>query len=266
VAEEPTFTIVDPPRSVFRRKRFMLPFGISAVVALACAISLVVSGAVALPPVTIVKALMASKKDFFADEQVKRILMANHIQVHVTDSGGSREISRDMKKIRDEYDFVMPSGQMVGRAVLDSVGGMPFRALTSALVLGTFREYAKALVKAKAAKAQSGTPDEAQYFTMDMAKFIALVGPPHPKTWHDYDLPNANQMIAESPDPCRSYSGAAYVGLVAFAANGNQAAKTEEVTTVAHTPGQCGQSHESAHAAVAGSGEDDPRDLQVQTD
>lgn len=237
MAEEPTFTILDPPRSVFQRKRFLLPFGTSAILALAGAIALVASGAIAMPRITVVEALMSSKADFFSDEQVKRILMANHIQVHVTNSGGSLEIAQGGRQNSREYDFVMPSGQMVGRAVRDSQGGTPFYPFTSPLVLGTFREYAKALTKAevdgkRVAEPQSGSANDTQYFTIDMTNFIALANPPHPKTWNDYGVDNTNQMIAQSPDPCRSYSGAAYVGLVAFAANNGQPPTSEKVTAV----------------------------------
>jgi hypothetical protein len=237
VAEEPTFTIVDPPRSAFQRKSFLLPFGASAAVALAGAIALFASGAIAMPRIAIVEALMASKASFFADEQVKRILMANRIQVHVTDSGGSLEIAKDEHPHAGGYDFVMPSGQAIGRAVHDSQGGTPFYPFTSPLALGAFREYAKALTNAevagkKVAEPQSGSADDALYFTIDMANFIALTNRPDPKTWDDYGVQNTNQVIAQSPDPCRSYSGAAYVGLVAFAANNGQPPAAEDVPTV----------------------------------
>ena len=75
MASEPTFVIVDPPRSIFRRKRFLLPFGISAVTAVASAIAVFASGAVAMPFTALLEALMASKVEYFNDPQVKRILM-----------------------------------------------------------------------------------------------------------------------------------------------------------------------------------------------
>ncbi len=80
---EPGFTVVDPPRSVFRRKRFLLPFGIAVATALAGVIALFASDTVALPVqrVLVVRGMLASKRDFFQDDQVRRILMSHRIQV-----------------------------------------------------------------------------------------------------------------------------------------------------------------------------------------
>jgi hypothetical protein len=235
VAAEPTFTIVDPPRSIWRRKRFLFPFGLSAVTALASVIALYASGAVAMPFTIVVEGLMASKADFFKDEQVKRILMRQGVQVHITDSGGSIDIPQNKVKKPNEYDFVMPSGQMVGEAVNETYGGQRFYTFRSPLVLGAFREYAEALKKAEVAKPQEDS--QGHYYTVDIEKFSALVGSTPPTTWSKYGLSNTNQMIVQSPDPCQSYSGAAYVGLVAFGANDNKTMTAESVSAVAEKIG-----------------------------
>jgi hypothetical protein len=109
------------------------------------------SGAVATPFTTVVEALMASKVEHFNDPQVKCILLSKGIQVHVTNSGDSLEINTDKARKPNEYDFVMPSGQMVSEAVHRTYGGHRFFPFNSPLVLGAFREYAEALVRAEVA-------------------------------------------------------------------------------------------------------------------
>ncbi|WP_447006610.1 hypothetical protein ACRAKI_09090 [Saccharothrix isguenensis] len=55
------------------------------------------------------------------------------------------------------------------------------------------------------------------------------------KTWKGIEgggLTNAKQIIAQSPDLCRAYSGAAYLALVAFAADDRRAPTTEEAKAV----------------------------------
>ena len=232
--EEPGFTILDPPRSVYRRKRFLLPFGVSAGIALVGAVALFASGTVALPfqQITVVRAMMASKSVYFQDPEVRRILMANGVDVRVTDSGGSREIARDRQDRAREYDFVMPSGQAAGELIRDRFGGRVFFPFASPLVLGAFKEYADALVRAGAAEKQGRQEGKAElYYTLKLDAFVkelSLPGGAKPKLWSDHGIAgNRNQIVAQSPNPCDSYSGSAWLGLVAFAAN-DSAAPTEQ--------------------------------------
>lgn len=231
--EEPGLAILDPPRPVFRRKRFLLPFGVSAGIALVGVVVLFAQGVVALPfqSVTVVRAMMASKSEFFSDDEVRRILMANGVQVHITDSGGSLEIAKEKADPRS-FDFVMPSGQLTARQIHDRVGGRPFYPFTTPLVLAAFRDYAEALVREGVADPQPN--GQGLYYKLDMARFVdlTLTG----RTWKSIDgggLDNANRVIAQSPDPCRAYSGAAYLALVAFAANGRNAPTPENAEAVA---------------------------------
>jgi hypothetical protein len=230
VTGEPTFTIVDPPRSIFRRKRFLLPFGISTLTVVVSAIALFASGAVATSVTTVLEALMASKVAYFDDPQVKRILMTNGIEVHVTNSGGSLGVATNKRKKANEYDFVMPSGQMVGETVHKSLGGQRYFPFSSPLVLGAFRTYAEALVMAGVAEHQTGS----MYYNVDITQLIGLADPKKPRRWDEFKiLANTNQVIAQSPDPCSSYSGAAYVALVAFAANEGRTMTEQDVPALA---------------------------------
>ncbi|WP_158842695.1 hypothetical protein [Saccharothrix deserti] len=239
-AEEPTFTVTEPPRSIFRRKRFLLPFGISAGVASAGAIALFVSGTVALPfqEITVVRAMMASKSVFFQDTEVRRILMANRIEVRVTDSGGSRELIRDRQNRVREFDFVMPSGQVAGELIRDRFGGRVYFPFSSPLVLGAFREYAEALESEGIAEPQKSGEDNL-YYTLDMGRFVKLSLPADGRssaaTWDGLKKPvdNRNQIVAQTPSPCVSYSGSAWLGLVAFAENNFVVPKEQTALAVA---------------------------------
>ncbi|MFE2756705.1 hypothetical protein ACFXGA_32390 [Actinosynnema sp. NPDC059335] len=237
--EEPGLTILDPPRPVFRRKRFVLPFAVSAGIALVGAIALFAAGTVTLPfqRITVVTAMMASKAVYFQDAEVRRILMSHGVDVRVTDSGGSREIARDRQDRVREFDFVMPSGQAAGELIRDRFGGRVFYPFASPLVLGAFREYAQALAAQGIAREQ---PDgQGLYYTLDLTAFVRLSlaadGPP--MTWERLrqPVPNRNRIVAQTPNPCDSYSGSAWLGLVAFAANDSAAPTEQDALAVAAT-------------------------------
>ncbi|WP_410675844.1 hypothetical protein [Amycolatopsis sp. cmx-4-68] len=179
-------------------------------------VTLLFAGHVAGPleHIIVVRAMLASKRDFFEDQHVKRLLMSHGYQVQVTPAD-SFELAETADL--DDYQFVLLSGQAAADRVYErrqgkhAIGYAPF---FTPLVLGTFRDYAEALQAAGVARPQySG--DKPLYYSVDMGKLIALVD--QQVHWNKYGLDNQNRLLAQSPDPCRSYSGAAYVGLVAFA-------------------------------------------------
>ncbi|SDW40702.1 hypothetical protein SAMN05421504_101500 [Amycolatopsis xylanica] len=162
------------------------------------------------PPVTVVRALLASKREFFEDAEVKRLLLAKGFRVEVTPAGSFDIVrSEDI----DSYHFVFPSGQSAADLIRDRRArrhAVPFRPFFSPIVLGTFREYADALVKAGAATKQNDL-----YYTLELDKLVDLMD--HGKTWSDYQVDNRNRLLAQIPDPCRTYSGSIYVALLSFA-------------------------------------------------
>lgn len=209
--QEPEFTALDPRR---RFLRWLVPPLAVFVIGLAV---LLVSGHIAGPfqRITVLRVLIASKREFFQDEQVKRILMAHGYQIHVTPAG-SNDLAR--KPDLDSYDFVFPSGHVANEHVKTRRAGkhaLPFRPFFSPVVLGTFREYAEALVQAGAAKRQDGST-QPLYYDLDVDKFAKVIE--QRKRWSDYGQPNGNRVIAQSPDPCKAYSGAVLIGFFAFAA------------------------------------------------
>ncbi len=224
VTEEPSLSVVAPARSAFRNKRFLFPFGVMVTVALVGTIALFASGTVALPwrKVTVVRAMLASKRDFFEDGQVRRMLMAKGIQVQVTPVA-SRELAQ--RQDLGDYDFVMPSGQAAADLVRQRRQGKPtdtYRPFFSPIVLGTYREYAEALYAEGVATPQGG--GEELYYDLSLPKLVELME--QGKFWDKLkgsgELKNGNRVIAQTPDPCQAYSGATYLGMVAFARNGNE--------------------------------------------
>jgi len=205
--DEPEFRVVDPLR------RFLWWFSPPAAIAVIGLILVLVTGHVTGPlkHITVVRAMLASKREFFEDEQVKRILMANGYQVQITPVG-SFELAE--KEDLDTFGFVFPSGQSAADRVRERRQGqhaIAFRPFFTPIVLATFREYADALVKAGVAEQQSTS----LYYDLDVDKMVELID--SGALWSDQGLDNRNRIIAQSPDPCRTYSGAVYVGLVAFA-------------------------------------------------
>ncbi|MFD4640723.1 hypothetical protein ACFWN2_25635 [Lentzea sp. NPDC058436] len=203
---EPEFKVVDP------RRRFLLWFVPPLAVFVFGLVVLLVSGHVTGPfrSVTVVRALFASKRDFFQDEQVKRILMARGYQVHVTPVG-SRDLAN--KPDLDSYHFVFPSGHVANEHVKSRRAGkhvVPYRPFFTPVVLATFREYAEALVQAGAA-----TRNGDLYYDLKMDEFKKLAD--GRKRWNDYGLSNENRITVQSPDPCKAYSGATLVGFFATA-------------------------------------------------
>ncbi|QFZ17686.1 hypothetical protein [Saccharothrix syringae] len=231
---EPQFTIADP-WAAFRQKRFLLPFGTSVVTALVGALLLVLSGTAWLPfrDVTVVRVMMASKRDFFEDAEVRRIMQSHGIRVQVTPIASRELVYRDDL---DDYDFVLPSGQSVANVVRERRRGKvinTYRPFFSPIVLGTYREYAKALEAAGVAKRQDN--GGGLYYDLSLPRFVDLVeaGTTWSKLAEEAPLSeglprNGNRIIAQTPDPCLAYSGATFLGMVAFARNGNQAPADEE--------------------------------------
>jgi hypothetical protein len=156
--EEPYLTIRHRPSGFFLRRRFLwsfLPVTLVAVVGVAL---LLVSGNALLPfePTVTVEGKMASKTDYFLDEEVQRILLKHHLRVHIT-TAGSRDIAtHDISA----YDFVFPSGAPAGNLILSRLKAQGrsttvYKPFTSPIVLATYREYPEALRAAGVATAQT---------------------------------------------------------------------------------------------------------------
>lgn len=244
VTEEPRLVVTRPPRRRLRRALALaLPVPVIGLVLLLAGGNLLLP----LRQVVTIEAKMASKRDFFQDPEVERLLMKHGFRVHIT-SMGSREIAN---QDFGGYDVVFPSGQpaadMISRERAEANRPvLLYRPFVSPIVLATYRNYAEALVDTKAAVAQPNPENPAgrpMYYTLYMGKFLHLAhgvkkAGDQPRAaggyrWDEIDsdhdhVRNGNKILAQTSDICESNSAGTYLGLVAFVENKNDAPDDEQ--------------------------------------
>ncbi|MGC5035386.1 MULTISPECIES: hypothetical protein [unclassified Streptomyces] len=227
-------TVTRPPR---RRLRRALASALPVpVVGLAL---LVASGNLLLPLRTVVtiEAKMASKRDFFQDPEVERLLMKHGFRVHITNMG-SREIAQ---QDHEGYDVVFPSGQPAADLISRERARanrpvLLYRPFVSPIVLATYRDYAEVLAAEGVARRLPGPGGRPMYYTLDMRKFLDLAhgrrkgdrrDPDNGYRWDEIDhgdrVRNGNKILAQTSDICEANSAGTYLGLVAFVEHGNDA-------------------------------------------
>ncbi|MFE5888993.1 hypothetical protein ACFQ6E_08655 [Streptomyces sp. NPDC056462] len=229
-SEEPRLAVTRPPRVRPRRRVLALALPVPIV----GLILLMATGNLLLPlrQVVTIEAKMASKRDFFQDPEVERLLMKHGFRVHIT-SMGSREIAN---QDFDGYDVVFPSGQpaadLISRERAEANRPvLLYRPFVSPIVLATYRSYAEALVDADVAEAQPNPGGRPMYYTLEMTPFVKLTE--EGKRWSDIDIDrkgvqNSNKILAQTSDICESNSAGTYLGLVAFVDNHNDAPDDEK--------------------------------------
>lgn len=239
-------TVDEPVLIVSRPPRFWgSPFGWAFVAAMCC---VVIGGLlVALDefrqpaaPVVTVKGIMASKEDFFADQEVKDLLRERGFEVEIT-SRGSREVALEvMNQETEQYDFAFPSGQPAADMIKNHRRQQrqyqrTTSVFSSPIVLASYREYADILVSEGVATAQSAV--DPLYYTLDLAKFIQAGE--QGKTWDKIGtklryrpIKNGNRVLASISGVCRSNSAATYLGLVAFVKNQERPPQNEDEVAV----------------------------------
>ena len=236
--EEPRLTVTRPPRRRLRRVlASALPVPVVGLVLL------VASGNLLLPlrQVVTIEAKMASKRDFFQDPVVERLLMKHGFRVHITNMG-SREIA---KQDYEGYDVVFPSGQPASDLISRERARanrpvLLYRPFVSPIVLATYRDYAEVLTAEGVAKRLPGPGGRPMYYTLDMRQFLDLArgkrkgvqrDPKNGYRWDEIDrddhVRNGNKILAQTPDICEANSAGTYLGLVAFVEHGNDAPDSE---------------------------------------
>lgn len=216
--------VAPEPRS---RVPWLIPRIVAAATAL-CTIVVLVQGHTTLPlrRVVTIEAKMASKQDYFEDPVVKRLLIQHGIRVHITRMG-SRGIATQNY---DGYDAVFPSGQpaadlITKRRAAEGHPATTYRPFVSPIVLGTYREYARTLQRAKIAEPLGAPPGpQPQYYSLDMEKFLAATNAG--RRWKDlgiehYGIGNDNKVLAQTSDICEANSAGTYLGLVSYVWNKN---------------------------------------------
>ncbi|WP_328428112.1 hypothetical protein [Streptomyces sp. NBC_00443] len=192
-----------------------------------------------LRQVVTIEAKMASKRDFFQDPEVERLLMKHGFRVHIT-SMGSREIAN---QDFEGYDVVFPSGQPAADLISRERAAVNrpvllYRPFVSPIVLATYRSYAETLDSyanesddADIADAQPNPGGRPMYYTLDMTPFVKLTE--DDRRWKDigigrHGVENSNKILAQTSDICESNSAGTYLGLVAFVQNENDAPDDEK--------------------------------------
>ncbi|MEU1848759.1 hypothetical protein ABZ499_05575 [Streptomyces sp. NPDC019990] len=201
------------------------------------------SGNLLLPlrQVVTIEAKMASKRDFFQDPVVERLLMKHGFRVHITNMG-SREIA---KQDYEAYDVVFPSGQPAADLISRERARanrpvLLYRPFVSPIVLATYRDYAEVLTTEGVAKPLPGPGGRAMYYTLDMRKFLDLAHGTRKNVqraskegyrWDEIDrddrVRNGNKILAQTSDICEANSAGTYLGLVAFVEHENDAPDNE---------------------------------------
>ncbi|WP_328923674.1 hypothetical protein OG429_02920 [Streptomyces sp. NBC_00190] len=228
VVEEPRLAVRRRSSGVWSRRSLLLFFLPALATVLTGLTALAVSGNLLLPfeSVVVLEGKVASKRDFFEDEEVQRILLKHRVKVHIT-SSGSREVAlRDLA----DFDFVFPSGQPAGdliTGVRASAGqyAKVHRPFVSPIVLATYREYAETLQDAGiATPLPAEGADRPLYYSLDMQQFLDNID--RGQRWNDlgirrHGISNANQIVTQSPDVCSSNSASTYLALVSFTWRGD---------------------------------------------
>jgi hypothetical protein len=227
---EPELKVPSPPGPYYLRRKFLIRLAALAVLPLTGAGVLVREDKWALPlsRVEVVKGKVASKREFLEDPKVQRILMKHGIRLELTTSS-SREIAVNSL---DGLDFAFPSGQPGAMMIVEKrraqhLPAEPYSPFLSPIVLATFRDYAETLRDNGVARPLHG--DDSLYYELDLNAFIDLTRTG--RTWNNlgitrYGPANGNRVLANTPDICASNSGATYLGMVAYAVNGNRVVQT----------------------------------------
>ncbi|MFD9438816.1 hypothetical protein ACFWBR_07835 [Streptomyces sp. NPDC060006] len=223
-AGEPRLAVGGPVRSRLRRTLALaLPVPVIGLVLL------LASGHLTLPldRVVTIDAKMASKRDFFEDPEVRRILMEHGFRVNITRMGSRDIATQDV----EGYDVVFPSGQPAADLITRerAKAGRPvltYRPFVSPIVLATYREYAETLDDVGIAEPQPGGAVRPLYYTLHMDKFLKQTK--EGKRWKDlgiekHGVQNGNKVLAQTSDVCDSNSGGTYLGLVSFVWHHNDA-------------------------------------------
>jgi hypothetical protein len=227
VMEEPLVKVRPRPKPFFLRPRFLLiftPFGAFAVAGL---VTLLLCGNLLLPFQRLVtlEGKAGSKAVFFNDEQVRKILLRHHLQVHISQMGSQAAVDTD----HTSDDFVFTSGQPSAELLLDRLRtgnryNIVYRPFVSPIVLATYREYAETLQRNSAATPQRnqiiGQP---LYYNLNLTAFLNLIR--QHRTWDQlgiraFGISSGNQVLAKTTDVCRTNGGPTYLGMVSYLIHG----------------------------------------------
>jgi hypothetical protein len=171
----------------------------------------------ALQRVTVVRGLIGSEKEeFFHDPRVVEALRKGGLEVQV-EKAGSRTIA-----IRDDlttYDFAFPAGIPAAEKMRQAHSSAKLHdVFYTPMAIATWKPIAQILESNGAATDQIG------YYTLDIETYLQFVI--DDRRWKDLNnsaaYPVNKNILITSTDVRKSNSGAMYLALASYAANGNQ--------------------------------------------
>ncbi len=171
-----------------------------------------------------VRGLIGSEKEsFFNDPRVVEILQKNAITVQV-EKTGSRAIAQrpDLKS----FDFAHPAGAPAALKIQKMVKAQQvFTPFFTPMVIASWKTLVPVLEREGLVKQEAGN-----YYVVDMPKLIAMMD--KGTRWKDLKgndvYATSKSILVSSTDVRKSNSGAMYLGLASYVANGNNVVQSEE--------------------------------------
>ncbi len=172
----------------------------------------------------VVRGLIGSEKEsFFNDPRVVAILQKNAITVQI-EKAGSRAIAQraDLKS----FDFAHPAGAPAALKIQQlTKAPQVFTPFFTPMVIASWKTLIPVLEREGLVKLEAGN-----YYVVDMPKLIALMD--KGTRWKDLKgndvYATSKSVLVSSTDVRKSNSGAMYLGLASYVANGNNVVQSEE--------------------------------------
>jgi hypothetical protein len=171
----------------------------------------------------------SEKKPFFDNPQVRDAFARHGLRVEV-DTAGSRQIGKtvDLKP----YDFAFPSSvpaaEQVQRQAKVAKSYSPF---STPMAIASFQPIVDVLAKAGVAQKAGKAPKD--YWLFDVEKYLALVG--KDTRWDQIAgaaYPARKSVLLTTTDVRKSNSGAMYLAIASYVANGNRVVDRQQATSV----------------------------------
>ncbi len=170
------------------------------------------------------RGLIGSEKEaFFADSRVTAILLKNGLTVQV-EKAGSRTIAQrpDLQK----FDFAHPAGASAALKIAQSSkAAQTFTPFFTPMVIASWKALMPVLEREGLVKQEQGT-----YYLIDTPRLVAMMD--KGVRWKDLKgndaYPTSKSLLVSSTDVRRSNSGAMYLALASYVANGNNVVQSEE--------------------------------------
>ena len=162
----------------------------------------------------------SEKIPFFEDERVQDVFK-QHGYVVTVQKAGSREIATSFNLTR--YDFAFPAGAPAAEKIQQTTGiSQSYTPFFTPMAIASWQPIAQLLQQQGIAQDQGG------YYTLDMARFLALMA--DETRWSELEGNDAfsvnKSILLTSTDIRKSNSAAMYLALASYVANGNNIVQT----------------------------------------